>query len=101
MYRALSAGLHCSDELAEDVLQDSAVLEVEDFLGRVDADFGFEGFGFAGCVGGADFEGLAVSEFGVEEGFEAGEVEGLFTGEAEALRAFACIELHGENAHAD
>ena len=55
--------LFLSGELAEDVLQDAAVFEVEDFLGGVDADPGFEGFGLARGVRGADGYGVAVGEF--------------------------------------
>jgi hypothetical protein len=44
--------------LAEDVLQDAAVLVVGDFLGRVDADGSGEGFDFAVGRFGADGDAL-------------------------------------------
>src|SRR5580700_10976282 len=50
-------------ELAEDVLQDAAVLEVEDLLGSIDADPGFEGFGVADGIRRANGDRVAIGEF--------------------------------------
>src|SRR5580658_9702772 len=88
-------------QLAKDILQDAAVLEVLDLLGGVDADFGFEFFYIAfGCCG-FDLEDAAVGELAFEQRGEAGEIVDFFASEAEGLDVLAIGELKRQDAHAD
>src|ERR1035437_2840441 len=92
-------------ELAEDVLEDAAVLVVENLLRGVDAQGGGELDGAAGESFGEDGEDAAVGELGVEHGLElAGGVadrEDLLAAEAERGGGLAGEELQGEDTHAD
>ena len=54
-------------KLAQDVLQDAAVLVVEDFLRCVDADLGLELLRLAVGCGCLHLQRLAIGEFRVEQ----------------------------------
>jgi hypothetical protein len=88
-------------ELAEDVLEDAAVLVVEDLLRGVDADGDGELDGGAGHVFGEDDERFSGGEFAVEHVFEADDVVNLFAGEGEGFGGVAGLELQREDAHAN
>src|SRR5688500_8238090 len=74
---------------SQDVLQDPAVAVVVGFAGGVDADDGVEL-----DVAGGDLDG--GGDAAVVEGGDAGDGEGLLTGEAEAVGGGALGELEGD-----
>src|ERR1700732_2077640 len=83
--------------LAEDVLQDAAVLVIGDREGRFDPGDGAEHFRVAVCIAGDHFHLLARFEFLRQ----ALDVEGFEPGQAERFRIFTWQKFEWQDPHAD
>src|SRR5690349_10128128 len=84
-------------EVAQDVVQDAAVLEVLDLLGGIDA--AGQGDLLAGAV--AAMDGHRDVHAGLEAALDAAHVEALVAGEVQRLAGHAVLELQRQHAHAD
>src|SRR5207248_6537884 len=90
-----------NQQLPEYVLQNPAVLVIQDFLGRIDPNSGLKDFLSAIWVGGLYCYGLADGELRIKTLFEAKSGVRLIAGQAEGFSILSRLKLQRQNSHAD